>query len=310
MRRLLIFVTLALLLTVCAGPMASTATLAPTNTRTPPPLPTPTPNAARMFFPAECLTRQSGVDYGLYNRHHVDLIGWCSFVRPSPDGRYLAFSTMGCLNGPTPAMCGEVVKVLEVNSEEATLVHFIDEGSKKLVSDLQWSSTGDLVIIRTDINQPVDTWVISWPPPSTKTIISGGLQKWNSSRIAFFTVLGAGPGACGGWVSGYDFTSKKAFPDIPATLGLDRMSVQVYRDMWRDTDSSILLLITPMSFDEQRQDDKYLPTIAGKITLTPSGPEYTTIASSGTQDFYYVDNPDGGYSVQSKPYVARYCFGT
>jgi hypothetical protein len=79
--------------------------------------------------------------------------------------------------------------------------------------------------------------------------------------------------------------------------------------MWWNGDSTILLLITPIEYDQQKQDDKFSPTIAGKITLTASGPEYTTIASSTKEDFYFVNNVDNGYSVQSKPYKVHYCFG-
>jgi hypothetical protein len=196
-----------------------------------------------------------------------------------------------------------------LNSHEAALVLFIDEGEKRIVWGLDWSSKGDLVIIESDINSPIDTWVMSWPVRSTKTHIPGGVKQWNDSRSAFFTFSAPGPGSCGGNVSGYDFTSGKVFPDITASLSLERMSVQVYREMWWDDDSTILLLITPMKYDEQQQDDKFLPTIVGKITLTPSGPEYSTIASSTTEDFYFVNNPDTGYSVKSKPYEGRYCMG-
>ena len=87
------------------------------------------------------------------------------------------------------------------------------------------------------------------------------------------------------------------------------MSVEVYRNMWLDGDSTILLLITPMEYDEQKQDDKFLPTIAGKITLTASGPEYTTIASSAMEDFYFVNDVNGSFPVRSKPYEVHYCFG-
>jgi hypothetical protein len=274
---------------------------------------TPEPTHAGIVFPADCLTQQPGVDYSPYNMYNIDMIGWCSFIKPSPDGHYLAFSTMTCLSGFDPMLCGEVVKVLEDNSQEAIQVHFIPDGSKRLVWGLDWSSTGNLVIIRTDINQPVDTWVIS-PPfkytlnPAAKAKIPGGLKQWNDSRTAFFTVRGNGPGACGGLVSGYDFTSEKVFPDIESILGFDEMSIQVYRDKWWNEESSILLLITPMEYDIQKQDDKFLPTIAGKITLTPSGPEYITIARSDTEDYYFV-NVDTGYSVRSKPYETNYCFG-
>ncbi len=267
------------------------------------------PNIAQMLFPAECLTPQPGIDYRLYMMHNSNMIGWCSFVEPSPDGRYLAYSTLTCDNGPTPPVCGEAVRVLEVNSQVARLVYLVTEDEKRLVSGLEWSYSGDLVIIRTDINGPVDTWVISWPPPSTKTIVSGGLEQWNGSRSAFITFRGAGPGACGGNVSGYDFASGQVFPDIAASLGLARESTQVYDEVRWDGDAAILLLITPMEYDDQKQDDKFLPTIAGKITLTPSGPEYTTLASSVTEDFYFVDKVDTGHSVQSKPYKAHYCFG-
>lgn len=268
-----------------------------------------TPNVARMLFPTECLTPQPGIDYSLYKMHNFNMIGWCSFMEPSPDERYLAYSTMTCDSGPTPPVCGEAVKVLEVNSQEAKLVYLVTKEEKKLVAGLAWSSTGDLVIIRTDINSPVDTWVISWPPPSTKIIIPGGVNQWNASRSAFFTFRGAGPGACGSIVSGYDFKSRKVFPDIAANLALDEMSIQVYRNLWWDGDSAILLSITPMEYDEQRQDNKYLPSIAGKITLTPIGPEYTTIASSATEDFYFVDDGNKSYLVKSKPYEVHYCFG-
>jgi hypothetical protein len=313
MRTVPISIALSLFLASCANQYPTPQIIVVTKivevTQAVPQQTTPTTSIAQMYFPAECLTPQPDIDYGPYEVHNTNMIGWCSFMEPSPDGRYLAYSTMTCDNGPTPPVCGEAVKVLEENSQEAKLVHFIGAGEKKLVSGLAWSPTGDLVIIRTDINSPVDTWVINWPPPSTKTIIPGGLEQWNASRSAFYTFRGAGPGACGGDVSGYDFVSEKVFPDIATSLGLDRMSIQVFRNMWWDGDSTILLLITPIEYDEQKQDDKFLPTIAGKITLTASGPEYTTIASSTMEDFYFVNNVDTGYSVQSKPYKVHYCFG-
>jgi len=272
----------------------------------------PEPTIARMEFPMECLTAQPEIDYSLYDIYNIDMIGWCSFMELSPDGHFLAFSTMTCIDEFDPMLCGEVVKVLEVNSRDAIQVHFIPEGSKRLVWGLEWSSTGNLVIIRTDINHPIDTWVINQPfmytlNPTAKAKIPGGLKQWDGSRTAFYTVRGDGPGACGGIVSGYDYTSEKVFPDIAAILSLDSMSVEVYRNMWWDGESSILLVITPLEYDEQKYDDKFLPTIAGKITLTPSGPEYTTIASSATEDYYFVNDADSGYSVKSKPYEVHYC---
>jgi hypothetical protein len=313
MKYLPALITLSIFLVSCANqnptPQIIEVTRIVEVTQAVTPQTTPTPNVAQMLFPADCLTPQPGVDYRLYKLHNFKMIGLCSFIEPSPDGRYLAYSTMTCESGPTPPVCGEAVKVFELNSQEEKLVYLATEKEKKLVSGLAWSSTGDLVIIRTDINSPIDTWVISWPPPSTKKIIPGGVIQWNASRSAFFTDRGAGPGACGGIVSGFDFTSRKVFPDIAASLGLDTVNIEVYRNIWWEKDSSILLLITPMVYDEQKQDDKFLPTIAGKITLTPLGPEYNTIASSATEDFYFVDTNDGGFSVQSKPYKVHYCFG-
>jgi hypothetical protein len=317
MRRIPALIVMSLFLAGCAGqnpaPQFIEVTRIVEVTPAATPQTAPATSAPHMFFPAECLTPEAGVDYSPYDMYNINMVGWCSFMELSPDGHNLAFSTMTCISATDPGLCGEVVKVLEVNSRQAIQVHFIPDGSKRLVWGLEWSSSGELIVIRTDINHPVETWVIS-PPfrhtvnPKTGAVIPGGLKQWNGSRNAFFTFRGVGPGACGGRVSGYDFASQKVFPDIEAILGLDGISTQVYRDTWWDGDSSILLLITPMEFDEQRQDDKYLPTIAGKITLTPSGPEYTTIASSATEDFYFVNDVDGGYSVQSKPYAVRYCF--
>lgn len=313
MRKIAVFIALTLFLVSCTNQNPTLQMIEVTRivevTRAVTPQTTLTPALAQMFFPAECLIPQAGIDFSRYKMYNIEMIGWCSFVKPSPDGQYLAYSTMTCINGPTPQPCGEAVKVLEKNSQEAKLVLFIDEGEKRLVWGLDWSSNGDLVIIETDINSPVDTWVMSWPVRSTKTLVPGGIKQWNGSRSAFFTFRAPGPGSCGGNVSGYDFMSGQVFPDIAAILGLDRVSMQVFRDIWWDDDSTILLLVTPMIYDEQKQDDKFLPTIAGKITLSPSGPEYSTIASSATEDFYFVNNADTGYSVQSKPYEAHYCFG-
>jgi hypothetical protein len=273
---------------------------------------TPAPENPRMEFPAECLTPQAGIDFGIYETFDLDLIGWCSFVEPSPDGRFLAYSTMTCISESDPMLCGEAVKVLEINARDAVQVHFIPAGSKRLVWGLEWSSTGDLAVIQTDINHPVDTWVISQPftntlNPMAKAIIPGGLKKWNGPRTAFYTVLYDGPVSCGSLVSGYDFTSGKIFPDIAEILRLSNLKVQVYREMWWEGEASILLMITPLEFDEERGDEKTLPTILGKITLTPSGPQYTTIAESRTEDYYFGDAEGGDYSVNIKPYTAHYC---
>lgn len=268
-----------------------------------------TPNYFQMLFPAECLTLQPDIDYSRYEMYNIKMIGGCSFLKPSPNGQYLAYSTLTCINGATPPQCGEAVKVLGLNSQNAALVRLIGEEEKRLVWGLDWSSNGDLVIIESDINSPVDTWVMSWPVRSTKTRVPGGIKKWNDSRSAFFTFRGHGPGSCGSSVSGYDFMSEKVFPDIAASLNVEGMSIQVYREMWWDDDSTILLSITPMKYDEQQQDDKFLPTIVGKITLTPSGPEYITLASNAKEDFFFVNTPDTGYSVKSKPYEVRYCMG-
>ncbi len=313
MRNIPVLIALTLFLVSCANPNPTPQIIEVTRivevTQDVTPQISLTPTFAQMFFPAECLTLQPDIDYSRYKMYNIDMIGGCSFIKPSPDGQYLAYSALTCLSGATTPQCGEAVKVLELNSQNAELVRLIEEEEKKLVWGLDWSSNGDLVIIESDINSPVDTWVMSWPIRSTKTRVPGGIKQWNASRSAFFTFRGSGPGSCGGKVSGYDFMSGKVFPDIAASLSLEEMSIQVYREMWWNADSTILLSITPMIYDEEKQDDKFLPTIVGKITLTPSGPEYTTIASSATEDFYFVNTPDTGYSVKSKPYEVRYCIG-
>jgi hypothetical protein len=316
MRNETALIAMALFLAGCAGqnptPQIIEVTRIVEVTRALSPEITPEPSTARMEFPAECLTRQAGMDYSPYEIYAIDMIGWCSFVEPSPDGRYLAYSTMTCISGIDPALCGEAVKLMELNTHDAIQVHFIPAGSKRIVWGLEWSSTGDLAIIRTDINGPVDTWVIGRPfqytlNPTAKAKIPGGLKKWNGPRTAFYTVRYNGPGSCGSLVSGYDFTSGKIFPDLAAILRLDNQRVQVYREMWWEGEASILLEITPLAFDEERGDEKTLPTILGKITLTPSGPEYTTIASSATEDYVFGNAAGGDYSVNIKPYTAHYC---
>jgi hypothetical protein len=184
---------------------------------------------------------------------------------------------------------------------------------------LDWSSSGELVVVLDDINQAVGTEVVTIPAapdqnPLVQAKVFGGLAGWNGPRTAFVTFWGASPGACGSLVSGYDFTTGKVFPDIPTSLGLGKFDFFIQSgsfshpsNWWLGADR-IPLLVTPLEYDEQAQDYKFLPTMAGMITLTADGPVYATLASSTSEDYYFVEDPEG-YALRSKPYEVKYCFG-
>ena len=275
----------------------------------------PVPPAGSMFFPSECLTRQPGIDYWRYEWLGVKGLGGCSYIAPSPDGQTLAYAALACI---TAVDCGEVVRLLQAGSRQPRLALFIDNREKQWVGALDWSANGELVVVLDDINQPVGTEVITLPAdPGQEALVQakvfGGLAGWNASRSAFVTYWGAGPGGCGSLVSGYDFTTGQIFPDIALSLGLDPYDLIVqsgsytHPSNWWAGEDRIPLLITPLEFDEQRQDYKYMPTLAGMITLTASGPVYATLASSASEDFSFVQTAEG-YALSSKPYEIRYCF--
>jgi hypothetical protein len=276
------------------------------------PQPGPTLSPA-MAYPADCLTRQPGVDYSVYDWLKFDSIGGCSHVSPSPNGKYLAYSTRLCTDEST---CGDAVKILEAGSKEAITIQFV--AGKKWVSSLGWSSTGELAVSYTNINSGVGVYVFGEPfvenHEEGEIVTGGDLRQWNESRTAFVTFGALGGGYCDARVGGYDFSTGKAFPDIAAILGRDPLDLNIlpFNSSYKSTDwwigaNEIPLLITPLEYDPQKEDYKYLPTMFGKITLTPDGPEYTTLAASPTESYSIIFAPDDSYSAQLKPYQARFC---
>ena len=272
----------------------------------------PVPLAGSMFFPQECLTRQPGIDNWRYDWVGVKAMGGCGYIAPSPSGQTIAYSAMTCISAVD---CGEVVRVLDAGSRQPRNALFLNNRLKQWVASLDWSPNGELVVVQEDINQPNGTDVISVPADPNQDIlvqakVFGGLAGWNGSRRAFVTYWGAGPGGCGSRVSGYDFTTQKIFPDIALNLGLKDLLIEsgsyTHPSNWWDGDNRVPLLITPLEYDDQKQDYKYLPTLAGMITLTADGPEYATLASSATENYYFVQDAEG-YALRTKPYEARYC---
>jgi hypothetical protein len=320
MRDLSAFILLSIFLTSCASLVPAPQTIEVTRqveitrlvTVSPEPLP------ARMFFPEECLTRHPGVDFSRYD-WFSETIGGCSYLSPSPDGQTVAYSTMVCLE--ETGTCGEAVRVLKIGEEKPVTVAFAALGEKWWVGYLGWSSTGDLVFTWNDINSGIATYIEGnffvedlTSRPAAAQLVPGGLKLWNKTKTAFFTEFSTGEGWCDARISGYDFNTGQLFPDIPALLGLDGIAVKiVYSDValnnrWR-TDTEIRLLITPQEYDESRDDYKFLPTLAGVITLTPSGPVYTTLGSSATENSYFHSLGQDDYEVRTTPYEVKYCQG-
>ena len=279
---------------------------------------TGTPEPTRMFFPTDCLTRQPGLDFTLYDSLYSETIGGCSFLAASPDGKTLAFSAMTCLENA--GECGEAVKVLKVGDAKPLTIAFSPASALLWVGYLGWSSTGELVFDWNSTTGGVGTYIVEpvfleslVSRPVTARLVPGGLFQWNSSKTAFVTYFTAYERSCDNQLSGYDLTSGKLFPDIPAALGLNDTYVRIMpidsnlKDSW-DTDTQIDLLITPLEYDYAKQDYMFLPTLAGRITLSTTGPVYTTLGSGTGLNFYFA-GAKGSRTVESTPYTVQYCHG-
>ena len=267
-----------------------------------------------MTFPADCLMRQSGVDYTVYDWLKFNSIGGCSHISPSPDGKYLAYSTRAC---PDTSTCGEAVKILPAGSNDAITIQFVT--GKKWVSSLGWSSTGKLAVSYTSINSGAGVYVFGEPFAENfsegEIVTEGEVRQWNESRTAFVSSWALGGGYCDSRVGGYDFITEKAFPDIAAILGREPLDLNIlpFNSSYESTDwwigeNEIPLLITPLEYDSQKEDFKFLPTMVGKISITPGGPEYTTLAASSTESYFIAfTTGDEDFFAQPKKYQPVYC---
>lgn len=283
-----------------------------------PPAPSPAPvnpgdASSAMLFPADCLTRQPEMDYQLYDWLNINTVGGCSYLAPSPDGRYLAFSTRLCTDS---GVCGDAVKVLAAGEVEAVTIQFVP-AEKRWVDSLGWSANGKLVVSYNNINSGAGVYIFSEPfveklEPG-EAVLTGGLRQWNAARTAFVTFGAIGHGFCHTQFGGYDFTTEKAFPDVAASLGFDPEEVNILpvdssytSTNWWVGGDDVLLLISPLKFDAERQDSFYQPTIAGKISLTENGPIYTTVASSPVESYFFSDDA-AGFTARPRAYTVRYC---
>jgi hypothetical protein len=142
-------------------------------------------------FPPECLTRQPGIDYTLYDWLYSTTIGGCSFLVPSPNGKYIAFSTLICLSKEE---CGEAVKVLGLNSEKSIIIQYIPRdkillATRKWVANISWSFRGDLVISHNNIDRGTGVYIFSEPFVENmgdgEETVNGGIHYicWICSRI-------------------------------------------------------------------------------------------------------------------------------
>ncbi len=66
----------------------------------------------------------------VYDWLKFETIGGCSHMAPSPDGKYLAYSTRACTS---ESSCGEVVKILETGAQEAVTIQFMPPDRKRWV---------------------------------------------------------------------------------------------------------------------------------------------------------------------------------
>jgi hypothetical protein len=291
---------------------------------TPAPPPTSAPAAApadpQMLFPADCVKRQEGIDYWLYDWRSLVTIGGCGFLAPSPDGKYLAYTILTCPD-PEANTCGEAVKILSAGSDQPVTINYLPQKDKTWVIYLGWSADNWLVISHGRIDGGVGTYVLSEPfSPSSgpienaKARLSGGLAEWNQPRNAFVTVGYTENPTCVNSFSGYDFISHQPFPDVTAELGLPNPEArieprQMHPMKWFEAgERLILLLVTPLEFDPAKNDNKFMPRITAQIRLAPEGPVVENLGSSPTEDFSFVPGVgDSGFMGQPAPYQAHYC---
>lgn len=266
-----------------------------------------------MLFPNECLHRQSTIEYSYYEYLFPMNLGECTMLVPSPDGKYLAYSFPTCLDN---GLCGEAVNVLAEYSDTPITIQ-INSGRAEWIRKISWSKFGDLVVAHVISDLVGEVYIYRAPfiekLSEGAPTVEGDMKDWNREKSAFTTFSYREMGKCDTVFSGYDLKSRKIFPDIPRILGYSPENIKIipvdtnilHANWWVDN-ATIYLLITPLEYDEEKQDYKYLPTIAGQIKITTEGPTYATIAEKPNENIYLEI---GSYELKSKPYKIEYCLG-
>lgn len=256
------------------------------------------------------------VAYGLVERYGES---GCKLSAFSPDGNFLAYVTL--TEAQDKKIFVDTVKVLNVATDIEHVVRLA--GTKNFIGQLEWSSTGKLIIWEQIWEGP---WVIFIYDPETKAILNVmrlGLHtelEWNPTRlVAYASHSGEyGNAGCVTELNGYDFEHSAPFPDFYQIYGMetreddpygipygknDNLAIDPYG--WNADGNLLWITITPLREMDNGLYYERGPRQAAVLDFSSTRPKYTALGTDPNLDYSFEGQLDP--KLISEPYKPQHC---
>ncbi len=316
--------------TITAAALTEAPTFTQLPTSTPTPFPTPTPSLTPSPFPTEiesllrdrCPMPWRSVfavaisSYGYFERYGDK---GCILPTFSANRKHLAYVT---LDKPRDqSMYVDTVRIVATDSHTDRTIYFAHE--QGIISNLEWSPTGQLVIWELIWEGPF--FVLVYDPTLDSTVATmrldyTGKLEWSPTGSAFYAVHSHdyGSGTCIHELKGYDFAHNQPFPNFYKILGVeeeetgllgipngksDDLAIDPFA--WSADGTVLWITITPLRLLENGLYYEPGPRHAGQLEFTESGVIFTMLASDPDLDYSFEGFPVP--RIVSSPYQPQRC---
>ncbi|MBL8079539.1 MAG: hypothetical protein JNM55_16355 [Anaerolineales bacterium] len=247
----------------------------------------------------------------------------CKLQTVSPEGRYLAYVTLSRQSDGKGAYDTDTVEV--INMEEIDSEKEIHTSIRRdYIEKLEWSPYGESLMVWESV------WEGHWALFVYDLQTGGELakmrtddlnMKWNKQNTAFYvTHTGRyGRDVCVSVLAGFDFQTKKAFPNFLDEFQVSEIEVDLFGMPysisntvtitpfgWNPGGTELHLAATPLTWlGDEKYQYELQPRQVGIIQLSESGPIYISLAADPSLDYSFEENVD--LKINLEPYKGGHC---
>lgn len=248
----------------------------------------------------------------------------CKLQTASPDGKHLAYVTLSHQKDEKGTYYTDTVKVINIEEMDSeTEIH--TSIRRDYIEKLEWSPDSESLMIWEAIWE--GHWVLFVYDLQTgrelaKMRADGLNMNWNKQNTAFYVTHtgGYGKDVCVTELAGFDFQTKKAFPNFLDEFQVSEIEVDLLGILystgntitidpfgWSPEGRGLRLAVTPLVWlgNEQQYQYELQPRQVGTIQLSEAGPSYISLAADPDLDYFFEENTD--LKIISEPYKGGIC---
>lgn len=296
------------------APLFPTVSFLPEKTETP--NVAPSPFEVDSLLPAEC-------NQVLMYDNYPYTMNECKLPMVSPDGKYLAYTTLVLQMVNEGVYPLESIRVMEIKTGQYEGVHVVKP--RNHIGFIEWSLSGKLIFWESSVEGPGVLFV--YDPVALEMLAAmrayrGTALQWNIQRTAFYSARSGGYGAdnCVGELNGYDFQYNHPFPDLYEVFNVEKTkegdppydyvvgdSFAIEPFGWSQDGKHLWVSVAFLDWQGETKNEYLVgPRQVGVFELSDTEVRYITLAADDHLDYFFEGpstDPDIGFQI----YQPRNC---